>query len=243
MTSQPRQPPRIEAVLFDAVGTLIFAEPSVAHAYWAAARQFGSERTLDDVRHRFQAAFRHAESDDQQPGAGNTDERRERQRWAGIIHEVFPEVADQAALLDVLWDHFAQPDSWRLFADVADCWTTLRRRNLTLGLASNFDSRLHAIWQKLIPEDVETPVFVSSELGQRKPHAAFFVAIQRSLALPPEQMLLVGDDWENDILGGRAAGWRTVLIDRRNSSALDDESPRLRSLAELVPWLDRQGWL
>lgn len=243
MTSQPRQPPRIEAVLFDAVGTLIFAEPSVAHAYWTAARQFGSERTLDDVRRRFHAAFRHAESDDQQSSAGSTDEHREHQRWACIIREVFPEVGDQAALLDMLWNHFAQPTSWRLYDDVADCWTTLRRRGLTLGLASNFDARLHAIWQELVLDDAETPVFASSELGHRKPHAAFFATIERSLALPPERLLLVGDDWENDILGGRAAGWQTVLVDRNSPSAHDYESPRLRSLAELVPWLDRRGWI
>jgi len=48
----------IRWVLFDAVGTLIEADPPVAEVYLAAARQFGSLLSVDEIQHRFAAALR-----------------------------------------------------------------------------------------------------------------------------------------------------------------------------------------
>ena len=96
----------------------------------------------------------------------------------------------------------------------ARAWPALREAGFPVRIASNFDGRLRAVAAGL-PElagFVETLV-ISSEVGYRKPHPAFYHAACASLGLPPDRVLCVGDDPENDVRApsGPASG---VLLDR-----------------------------
>jgi len=53
-------------------------------------------------------------------------------------------------------------------------------------------------------------VFVSSDLGVEKPDGRFFAAVLAGLALPPQQVVMVGDSYANDVRGAKAAGLWTV---------------------------------
>src|SRR5436309_68347 len=54
----------VDAVFFDAVGTLIHPEPSPAAAYAEVARRHGCALTAEEVRPRFAAAFAREEAAD-----------------------------------------------------------------------------------------------------------------------------------------------------------------------------------
>lgn len=45
-----------------------------------------------------------------------------------------------------------------------------------------------------------------------KPAGAFFVSALKSLGLPPNEVLMIGDDMESDILGAKALGLHTCLV-------------------------------
>ena len=47
----------IRAVLFDAVGTVLYPKPSAATAYYEAGRQFRSRLAAPEVARRYYAAF------------------------------------------------------------------------------------------------------------------------------------------------------------------------------------------
>ncbi|MEX2138171.1 MAG: HAD-IA family hydrolase [Pirellulales bacterium] len=222
-------PSPVRCVLFDAVGTLIFADPPVSAVYSEAANRFGL--TLDEatVEQRFTEAFSKYNVN-MQDGGEATSEANERDRWRSIVAEVFPELGQCEELYTRLWEHFSLPASWRLYHDVADCWRRWSDRRVMLGIASNFDERLRGICRGLPPLDCEH-VFMSSRLGWRKPAAQFFHAIEDTVALRPDELLLVGDDWASDCLGATVAGWQTVYLDRAGHS----ERPfAIRSLAELL---------
>jgi putative hydrolase of the HAD superfamily len=106
-----------------------------------------------------------------------------------------------------------------------------------LGVASNFDDRLDQICQALPPLTRCRHRFVSSRIGWRKPTLDFFAAIAAQFDLAPEQMLLVGDDLENDYLAARAAGWHAVLVDRKahalSTETLTGEAPTVATIATL----------
>src|SRR5262249_26989114 len=96
-----------------------------------------------------------------------------------------------------------------------------------------FDDRLLAIRGGLAPLarcPVER-VFVSSRIGYLKPFAGFFRHIEQAVGLPPEEILLVGDDPQNDYAGAAAAGWKAVPVGQGTSlsqgvwGALELESP------------------
>jgi putative hydrolase of the HAD superfamily len=131
---------------------------------------------------------------------------------------VFPLADDPGGLFAALWGHFADPRHWSLFPDVGPCWRNLEARGLVLGIASNFDTRLVVICQGLPPLDACRHVFVSSRLGFRKPGQGFFRAIETALALSPGEIVLVGDDLENDYLAAREAGWQPVFLNRCGQS-------------------------
>jgi FMN phosphatase YigB (HAD superfamily) len=53
-------------------------------------------------------------------------------------------------------------------------------------------------------------VFVSSALGVEKPDPRFFAGVLAGLRLPPPQVVIVGDNYDNDVRGAKAAGLWTV---------------------------------
>jgi putative hydrolase of the HAD superfamily len=227
---------RPRAILFDAVGTLIYAEPPVAEAYFRVGQELGSARTLAAIREQFRAAYRRSESLFALPGGDAvarqaTSESRERERWRLVVAEVFedlPEAARQVAL-DRLWRHFSQPQHWRLYDDVVQTWAELAQRGFVLGIASNFDQRLWGICRGLAPLDQCRRLFISSEIGYPKPAPEFFRAIEADLKLRGEEILLVGDDVTNDVIGASRYGWQVRHLVREGEAA----SGAIRSLREL----------
>jgi putative hydrolase of the HAD superfamily len=202
----------VRAVAFDAVGTLITPDPPVAAVYYAAGRRRGSLLTAEEIGHRFRAAFRVEEDRDRAAG-WRTDPIREVERWRRIVAAVLDDVSDSEACFRDLWDHFAGPASWRCLPGVGPVLAELGRRGVAVGLASNFDSRLRAVVAGLPDLAGIGPVVVSAEVGWRKPAAAFFDVLVQACGCGRNELLLVGDDFENDYVGATAAGLRAVLLD------------------------------
>jgi putative hydrolase of the HAD superfamily len=222
----------IQGIVFDAVGTLIDPSPPVAVVYAEAARRQGVEVGLDTIKSRFHQHFRHDEVDEAR-GPLVTDEAIERRRWRRIVGSVLPEVPDPDRAFRELWDHFGRPEAWRCFPDVAPALRALRGRGLRIGIASNFDARLRAVAAGLpaLSGCAESPV-ISSEVGFRKPHPDFYRVACAALGLPPECVLCVGDDPENDVRGPRRAGLRGLLLDRHGLRP--DDLPYIPDLGALV---------
>ena len=225
-------------IAFDAVGTLIHPEPPVAVAYAEAARRHGSLLTADDIRPRFHRAWGLSESHDivgEESARSilrqSTSEARERQRWRWIIQEVITDITNHDACFEELWQHFARPTSWRCFPDVADTLVDLAAAGFRLAVASNFDQRLPPICANLPELKPIQLCVVSSAVGFRKPSPQFFAALSRLTGCPPDRLLMVGDDFENDVAGARAAGLPARFLNRESASnRVTDE---LASLIEL----------
>src|SRR5690242_8157405 len=95
----------IRWVLFDAVGTLIYADPPVPTVYHAVAHQFGSRLTIDEICRRFASALSASRC-----VGSSTNELCERERWRLIVGEVIGDVPrSQEAIFERLWNHFGQP--------------------------------------------------------------------------------------------------------------------------------------
>lgn len=202
-------------VAFDAVGTLIRAEPSVAEVYHRIGRQHGSELSLAEVDLRFRESFRLRI----QSGSDQTTEPGEIAFWRQVVTDVLADVSDQETCFVELHEWFARPSAWRCFDDVAPTLASLRKRGVQIAIASNFDSRLHPVCDGM-PELAEiTTRVVSSEVGWRKPHEGFYREMVDACGGDPSGIVMVGDDRENDVLGASHAGVRAILLDRSCSDA------------------------
>src|SRR5438309_3573496 len=83
----------IRAVVFDAVGTLIYPQPPAAVVYAQVGQQLGSRRTVEEIGARFAVAFQQEELIDRR-GDFRTSEEQELLRWQRIVAAVLDDVSD-----------------------------------------------------------------------------------------------------------------------------------------------------
>jgi putative hydrolase of the HAD superfamily len=222
----------IRAVFFDAVGTLIHPEPSAADVYAAVGRRYGSRLDATTIAPRFRAAFRRREELDRRHGY-RTDDEREVQRWKSIVAEVLDDVTDPEGCFQMLFEHFARPDAWRCAPETGSDLRALAEVGCCLGLASNYDKRLHPVVDGLAELRPLRYRVISAEVGFCKPHPCFFQKVCELADAGPEHILVVGDDFANDYQGAVAAGMSAVLYDPKGAYQ-DRATVRIGSLSELA---------
>ena len=146
-------------------------------------------------------------------------EHRFQDRLARTLELTFRDsVLPGAAELDWMADRLAAriaAESWQI--KDAEHVLPLLRRQFQVGLLSNYPhaAAVHASLERfglMVHLDM---VAVSGEIGWAKPDPrAFMHAIER-MALPPEQVLYVGDDLVNDMQGAKAVGMQTAWLPRQ----------------------------
>jgi putative hydrolase of the HAD superfamily len=224
----------VDLVLFDAVGTLIEPDPPVDEAYYNAGLGYkGLSVSREVIRARFQEIYRATARAQLADQAGRTSEEWELERWFLIVRHVFAEAGDVIGemIFTRLWQHFAEPNHWRVFPDVEPTITDLRRRGYQIGIASNFDQRLLSICRGHECLAKIEPIFVSSQVGWSKPASQFYKQIESITGLPPERIMLVGDDYENDVGAPRERRWQVIWLRR---SPLPIKEGSISSLVELL---------
>jgi putative hydrolase of the HAD superfamily len=228
----PRIPAAVRAVFFDAVGTLITPETTAAGAYYNHGRRFGSRRELAEVRQAFRRAFARQEEHDA-AGDFRTDEAREVERWRNIVAEVLPDLTDHEGCFQALYEHFARPSAWRCDPEAGEVLQELQGRGYVVAVASNYDYRLRSLVAGLPELAPVRHLVISSEVGWKKPSRRFFEALAAVSGYDAQQILLVGDDPDNDFRGATEAGLHALLLDPEGTSSLPRGS-RLTSLGEML---------
>ena len=195
-------------------------DPPVAAAYHAVAARYGSRLSVGEIGARFRKAFHQSETSafPNGPDHGSllrSNDQIEAARWRWIVEQVIPDVKNLDECFAELWDHFARPSSWSLFDDTVNVLPALREAGYRLAIASNFDSRLHAVCLGHPVLNVIERRYVSSEMEYRKPAPEFYSQLISNCDCPANQILMVGDDHAHDVTGPLAAGMHALLIDRR----------------------------
>ena len=216
---------KIQAVTFDVGGTLIEPFPSVGNIYAEVAASHGiAHLSHQELQRRFVTAFH----------------RRARaihsaEEWAEIVDETFAGLVAEPpskTFFPGLYERFAQAAAWRIYPDVELTLAALAGRGLKLGVISNWDGRLRPLLITLgLARSFET-VVVSCEVSASKPAPAIFQKAAEQLHAPPDTILHVGDSFEMDVAGARAAGFQALQIER-NAKPL--HAGQIESLLDLLP--------
>lgn len=219
----------MNAIVFDAVGTLLVPARPVAAVYAETANRFGIELDVPAIADRFRTAFHQEEAIDAASG-WRVDEDREFRRWRSIVAMVLPGCPE--ACFRNLYDYYAEPEAWTLSEGVAETLSGLTERGWILGMASNLDHRLTKIVAGIAElRPLGDRIAISSQLGYRKPHPAFFAAVAAMMRCPPGCITFVGDDLRNDYEGASQAGFRAILYDPENRHS--GVSLRIESISDL----------
>lgn len=217
---------RYQAVLFDWDDTLCHTDPHRYEHAWAVVRQLGYDYSLADVVRAF--------------GRSNDNGSSPDLRLA--IQRLPAELALEEDRHPAFFEAYLARDAYkqfRLYDDVIETLQALAGRNLRAGLISN-NERVAQMVERLDVGHHFEVVVSPLTWGVGKPERRVFVETVRLMGLAPEAVVYVGDSWENDVLGARAAGMTPVLIDRFRLGLAEHAGAehRVESLADLAAILE-----
>ncbi len=202
---------KTEAVLLDALGTLVELEPP-----WPRlARTLGVEE--DRVRPAMLAEMAHYR-DHAHEAVDAASLARLRAACAELVEGELGVAVSAETLMSAI--------RFRAYDDVVPALADLRRRGLRLVCVSNWDYALPEVLERCELAEHLDGVITSAGAGARKPDPSIFAAGLELAGCGPEAALHVGDSAAEDIAGARAAGVRALLIDR-------DGGGDVASLAEI----------
>ncbi|MDQ3208217.1 MAG: HAD-IA family hydrolase [Gemmatimonadota bacterium] len=216
----------LRAVLFDAGNTLLFLDyPRMARAVGAALGFPLTGALLASHAPEASQAMERA--------SGNDTERASTYlealfRFSGVPAERMREVRD------CLYELHRERHLWCSVRDrTHEALARLRAAGIRLGIVSNSDGRVEQALTVAGLRDYFDVVVDSALVGVEKPNPAIFQTALDALGVAPEEALYIGDLYEVDVLGARAAGIEAVLL---TPSSPDPERPcrTAESIDELV---------
>lgn len=225
---------KLRAVLFDYGGTLDGPASHWLDRFVELYREAGIEVPFERLKDAFYAADRAAYAEARMRSA-SLGELMRFHVGVQLARLAIDDAALRRALVERFVDrsHAALAASRAVLAELAG--------DFALGVVSNFYGNVEHILRQAGFGPLLRVVADSTVVGAAKPDAAIFRHAVTRLGTAAEDTLHVGDSWERDVLGARAAGLRAVWLvddDRQRPRHLPDSADgRIASLAALPPWL------
>jgi putative hydrolase of the HAD superfamily len=235
----------IQAVFFDAAGTLFHVKGSVAEIYLRHAEKYGVESTpamLNAVSAAFKRAFQDAPPPAFAVSQPSDIKRCERLWWFDIVHNVFYRAGMFEGFdeyFDEVFHAFEGTAYWALYPETLSVLKALKEYGMELGIISNFDSRLFTVLRGLGLADFFDTVTISTIAHAAKPSSRIFHCALEKHALDPDEAIHIGDSVRDDVEGACRAGLRGALVDREGDHVLphqlqlDGRAVVLRSLEDI----------
>ena len=145
---------------------------------------------------------------------------------AGRVHKLRgdadPDYPDKIAKL--LWDAQPTQNLWRKpIAGMFELVTELKAHGVAVGIISNSEGRLAELVEELGHSALFPVIVDSGRVGIDKPDRRIFEHAASQLGVPLSELVHVGDAWEADVLGARAAGAEAVWFSPVDDRALPEK--------------------
>ena len=208
-------PPAVQAVLFDLDDTLIDFQYSRRHGLRAVRELLPGLATVPleelELVHDEQLHANYLRTLD---GSLSDDEAR-LERMRGICRR-YGVQADGTTIAEAAAAYAREKQSNpRLVPGVLELLEALRGR-VKIGVVTNGPSarqrnKLESF--DIRPEDLDG-LAISEDVGAAKPDPAIFRHALAGLGVAPKRVTMVGDSWENDVLGALGSGMAAVWLNR-----------------------------
>jgi putative hydrolase of the HAD superfamily len=117
----------------------------------------------------------------------------------------------------------------------AETLEALAGRGYRLGVVSNSNGHVRTLLERAGLARFLEVIVDSAEIKIEKPDPRIFSAALEALGLPPAACAYVGDIYEIDVAGARAAGLRPILIGRCPAPEPVERVARLEELLSIFP--------
>ena len=161
-------------------------------------------------------------------------------RFHRIILKEAGITADDAVVSKLLFRMFELNNkmTFVLFDDVSATLKGLKEKKLKLGLLTNLQTEVDSMCRDLgIAAYIDFTV-TSAEVGADKPQPPIFLKALELAQVKAAEAIHVGDQYQNDVLGARGVGISPILLDRADYYAEITDCPRIRTLTEVIKYLN-----
>lgn len=198
----------IEAVFFDAGGTLIHTDPRtwlppVLERFGERADWARLPEVLPPLFYWYDEAHLAADTREKAVALWREFDRR---LLLGLG------VKRAEAIADWLVEHWAGEDLWPRTPGTPEVIHELKARGYRLAVVSNWDVLLPEILEAMGLDGVFEAVVVSAALGVKKPHPAIYQAALDAMGVVPERVLFVGDRVDADVEAPKKLGMQAMQV-------------------------------
>ncbi len=153
--------------------------------------------------------------------------------WGGTLMREFSEYDGPM----VTWPRVeAMPHAAEALAALHGRW----RLALATNAAASGEAQIRAALERVDLARYLDKIYCYRVIGHKKPSAEFFGFILNDLGIQPQSAVMVGDDFEADVLGANRAGIRAVWLNQKSDEARMGEMYRtIHDLGELPEALGR----
>jgi len=229
----------VKAIFFDAADTLFYIKGGVGYVYWSVAKKYGANSTPDQIEKAFGKAFRSAPPLTFSGVSSNERKVNEKRWWFNVVKNVFTEVGMFSNFEDYFNELFEtfRTNAWELFPETKEVLSTIKKRELKLGIISNFDTRVYDVCTDLGIIDYFDKIVISSEAGFAKPSQEIFNRALNEMGISATNSLHIGDSLELDFYGARSVGINALLLDKRARYKARDDILRIENLADVLEFV------
>jgi putative hydrolase of the HAD superfamily len=200
-----------EAVLIDALGTLVDLEPP-----WVGLRPLVPEEISDqDLVGAVKAEMGYYRE--------HASEGRDAESLAELRDRCATVLSDQLGH-EITADQLVEAIRFSPFPDAQSALEGLRDREIRIICLSNWDVSLGEVLDRCGLMSLLDDVVSSAQAGSSKPSPDPFLLALELAGCEAEQAIHVGDTLEEDVVGAQGVGVRPLLLDR-DSSVSDSELP------------------
>ncbi len=120
----------------------------------------------------------------------------------------------------------------KIYDDVIEILKILHKKNILIGIMSNCSDAKYAKeeLEYLGLADYIDFFITSAEYGRRKPDINLFLNVLSSIPFTKEEIIMIGDDYKNDVEPWTKLGVKAYLINRKSG---DSNKSTIHSLYEL----------
>lgn len=206
---------RVDLLCLDAGNTVIFLD----HARLAAiVESFGVRVSAEAVVRAEGEAKRLAETGDLVDASWAFRDRPGAASWGRMVATIAVraglDASHAGALLDKTWPIHEAKNLWCIVPNgLGEALDAIRARGVKVAIVSNSEGMLETLFTSLGILGHFDAVVDSGKVGVEKPDPRIFEIAMSRFGASAAHTIHLGDMFTTDILGARAAGIRTALID------------------------------
>jgi putative hydrolase of the HAD superfamily len=140
--------------------------------------------------------------------------------------------------VDYMADEYVKrsPEKTKLFPGSIEVLSELKTTYSLFVITNGFEEVQHRKIQNCGLEAYFQAVITSEAAGAKKPHEQIFRFAEKQAGLSSGQCSIVGDAHDADIVGGKQAGWKTILFDPYlEHDAVSHADHKINELSQVLP--------